>query len=152
VVRGAAHHASGARIGVDDVERALERIAGSSSRRNPGAAASLPRPEQGVPSARGSLHAATFQLRRQMLIDALAAAGGNQTLAGVMLGLHERNDGVESGGAARLDLRARKLAQRKFRYWWDRLVASAVPLAADDSPGDPAVAITPTDVAVGGLE
>ena len=66
-----------------------------------------------------TFNAATDQLRRQMLIDALAAAEGNQTLAGVMLGMHERQRGATTG---RLDTRARKLAHRKFGYWWTKLV------------------------------
>ena len=49
-----------------------------------------------------------------MLLDALETCGGNQTRAGVRLGLH--------GGGEAPDLRARKRAHRVFRYWWKRLV------------------------------
>jgi hypothetical protein len=55
-----------------------------------------------------------------MLLEALAGAAGNATLAGIRLGFH-RTRGAPGAG---LDLRARKLAHRKFRYWWARLVES----------------------------
>jgi hypothetical protein len=53
-----------------------------------------------------------------MLRAALADAGGNQTLAGIRLGFHA----ARGAPAALVDLRARKLAHRRFRYWWERLV------------------------------
>ena len=56
------------------------------------------------------------------MIDALSAAQGNQTVAGVMLGMHRRTGDVT---AEVLDVRARKLAHRKFGYWWRKLVVEA---------------------------
>ena len=55
---------------------------------------------------------------RELLIEAFEACGGNQTRAGLRLGLH----GAPAHGGA-LELRTRKLAHRKFSYWWKRLVA-----------------------------
>jgi hypothetical protein len=42
-----------------------------------------------------------------------------QAPAGVVLGMHARRGAVPAG---ELDPRARKLAHRKFGYWWKRLV------------------------------
>jgi anaerobic nitric oxide reductase transcription regulator len=71
-----------------------------------------------------SFHGATQGLQRQLLIDALASAGGNQTVAGLMLGLHQRIDRREPATVdfGALALAERKRAHRKFSYWWQRLV------------------------------
>jgi hypothetical protein len=53
-----------------------------------------------------------------MLVEALAAADGNQTRAGLRLGFHLSRYGDSSTPG----LAARKLAHRKFRYWWERVV------------------------------
>ena len=66
-----------------------------------------------------SFQAATDAVRRQVLIEALEATAGNQTIAGIRLGMHVRSGETEP---SRIELRHRKLAHRKFRYWWDRLV------------------------------
>jgi len=108
------------------VREALERIAGVEPRRDV--------PKGGLqsmaasPPLRGAsasnevalvaFYAADALQRRQMLIDALHSARGNQTQAGIALGLHRTRHGSEGGDARK----ARKLAERKFRYWWHRLV------------------------------
>ncbi len=53
------------------------------------------------------------------LRQALRAADGNQTEAGIQLGFHI----ARQGGRAASDPRARKLAHRKFRYWWRKTQA-----------------------------
>jgi two-component system NtrC family response regulator len=103
VVTSAARLCPGSRLGVEQVAAAIARIA-------------PPAPES-APRAAPSFHAATRDLRRRMLLEALQACGGNQTRAGVLLGLH--------GGGEAPDLRARKRAHRVFRYWWERLVDGA---------------------------
>jgi DNA-binding NtrC family response regulator len=110
VVRSAAHLAEGLEIGVPELAAALERV--------PQVWAPV---EAGVaePLLAHSFGEAVSKLRRQMLIEALAASGGNQTLAGVRLGMHAKRGVAVAGG---LDQRARKLAHRKFGYWWKRLV------------------------------
>jgi two-component system repressor protein LuxO len=95
VLRIAARLAPGTRLGAAEVREAIARVG----------------VEPEVRPAETFADAAAA-LRARMLEDALAAAGGNQTLAGIRLGFH--------GGSH--DLRARKLAHRRFRYWWDRLV------------------------------
>lgn len=82
------------------------------------------------PPAPRSFHRATCDLRRTLLIDALEEAGGNQTRAGILLGLHE----PRHGGGDPPSLQARKLAHRKFRYWWSRLVETSA--AAGPVPGN----------------
>ena len=116
VVRTASRLAAGRQgssITPEDVGRAIRRIPTLGPER---------REQQPTEERDATFNAATDQLRRQMLIDALAAAEGNQTLAGVMLGMHERQRGAATG---RLDTRARKLAHRKFGYWWNKLVGAA---------------------------
>jgi len=104
VVRSAARCASGASIDEGAVDEALRQLGVLAE---PGAApAAVPFAEAGR------------ALRSHMLRAALAGAGGNQTLAGIRLGFHARR----SAPGATLDLRARKLAHRRFRYWWERLV------------------------------
>jgi DNA-binding NtrC family response regulator len=66
----------------------------------------------------GSFDRATSELRRRMLVEALAEADGNQTRAGLRLGFHLSRYGDSSTP----ELGARKLAHRKFRYWWERVV------------------------------
>ncbi len=91
------------------VEKALQRVG---------------RPEKARSEAETdfqSFHGTTLHVRRRLLVEALEEAEGNQTLAGVLLGLHQRR-GEQGGGPA--SLRARKLAHRKFSYWWHRLVES----------------------------
>ena len=66
----------------------------------------------------GSFDRATSELRCRMLVEALAAADGNQTRAGLQLGFHLSRYGDSSTP----ELGARKLAHRKFRYWWERVV------------------------------
>jgi two-component system NtrC family response regulator len=116
VVRSAARLSRGNTLGAEEVSRALERIPHSAA---PGFR-SGPRlqPESATPGPPTSFRLATHRLQRRLLIDALDAAGGNQTLAGMLLGMHAHRD----GRVCNLDLRARKLAHRKFRYWWRRLV------------------------------
>jgi sigma-54-dependent transcriptional regulator len=113
VVRSAARLAEGPELGAPELAAALERI--------PCAAvlAEVGTEDRGEPPAAHDFRSAVSNLRRQMLIDALAASGGNQTLAGVMLGMHTKRGAAVTG---QLDPRARKLAHRKFGYWWKRLV------------------------------
>jgi DNA-binding NtrC family response regulator len=87
-------------VAVRDVEAALAALAAPN--------------RSALPASAASFYERTHDLRRELLVDALRVCGGNQTRAGVMLGLH--------GGGQGLDLRARKRAHRKFRYWWERLV------------------------------
>jgi len=67
--------------------------------------------------------------RRRMLIAALRAARGNRTEAGIALGLHVARHGADAAA----DRPARRLAERKFRYWWRRLVE---PCTRDADGGD----------------
>ena len=87
-----------------------------------GALEAIPAPAargpRGEPSAERGFQSATDAVRRRMLREALDAACGNQTRAGILLGMHMRSD---QEAPKILDLRDRKLAHRKFRYWWDRL-------------------------------
>jgi DNA-binding NtrC family response regulator len=108
-VRVASRLAAGAPLGVAHVERALLRL-GTVGLGSVGA-------QRGF--AVSGFHEATLELRRELLVEALSVAAGNQTLAGILLGLHRRRN--EPDGP--LDLRARKLAHRKFGYWWARAVA-----------------------------
>jgi two-component system NtrC family response regulator len=108
-VRVASRLAEGASLEVTHVERALSRL-------GPVGRGPVERPGG---SAVSGFHDATLELRRELLVEALSMAGGNQTLAGILLGLHRRRNEPE----APLDLRARKLAHRKFGYWWTRAVA-----------------------------
>jgi DNA-binding NtrC family response regulator len=110
VVRTAARLGEGI-VDARSVRRALERIGA---------------PQLGAEPDRSSasFRDATEGLRRKLLIDALESAGGNQTVAGFLLGMHRRVDGgapatVELGALA---LAERKRAHRKFTYWWQRLV------------------------------
>jgi DNA-binding NtrC family response regulator len=122
VVRSAARLCRGEMLGAEEVSRALERIPPSEPQ---GGFSGSPRQrESAAPGYPTSFRLATHRLQRRMLIDALDAAGGNQTLAGMLLGMHLHRD----GRVCNLDLRARKLAHRKFRYWWRRLI--------DASPGE----------------
>ena len=111
VVRSAARRAAGPVIGAAAIDEALGEV---------GLAAE---PEAAPFSEAGDA------IRARMLLEALAAAGGNQTQAGIRLGF---------GGAPRaaVDLRARKLAHRRFRYWWERLV-EAETAAASPAPSAP---------------
>jgi hypothetical protein len=107
VVIGAARIGSGGPLRARDVEAAIQRIEA------PAAGVVV-----GGSRASASFHAATSDLRRQLLLGALEVAKGNQTRAGVLLGLH----GTRGEAGGNLDSRARKRAHRKFRYWWQRLV------------------------------
>ena len=104
VVRSAARCASGGSIDAGAVDEALRQLGALAEPCT--AAVELPFAEAGR------------ALRSRMLRAALAGAGGNQTLAGIRLGFHARR----AAPAPTLDLRARKLAHRRFRYWWERLV------------------------------
>jgi hypothetical protein len=79
-------------------------------------------------SAREFLEA-SFGARRRMLLRALQDARGNLTGAGIRLGFHARRN----GDPANLNLQARKLAHRKFRYWWQRLMRVPLEAAADSA-------------------
>jgi two-component system NtrC family response regulator len=121
VLRSAARLAPGPALDAALVREALRRI-------RPAAAAPRAVPAEGA-LLDGSFHRATAGARRQLLVEALEAAGGNQTQAGLLLGLHEKRLGARPVACAPpvvLDLRARKLAHRKFRYWWDRVVVPAI--------------------------
>lgn len=109
VIRRAAHCASGARLSAQAVREAYRLIAVPTSH---GLGANPAHPHG------GSFDAATSALRRRMVVEALAACGGNQTLAGLQLGFHL----ARYGDSSNPELAARKLAHRKFRYWWARLV------------------------------
>lgn len=109
VVRAAARLCPTSKIDRMPVIQALRRMDAATSQ--------LPEPPAHTCPG-SSFHRAALPARRKMLTQAIQAAGGNQTLAGLMLGMHERRDGA----AVTLDLRARKRAHRKFRYWWHRLV------------------------------
>jgi DNA-binding NtrC family response regulator len=74
-------------------------------------------------SKRVSFYRATEELQRRLLIRALESSRGNQTEAGLLLRLHEPTGDDESA------TRVRKLAHRKFRYWWQRVVQ----VSADES-------------------
>jgi len=112
VVRSAARLAEGPELGAAELGAALERIPCAAALAEAGTE------DRGEPPAAHDFGEAVSNLRRQMLIDALAASGGNQTLAGVMLGMHTKRGAVVT---VELDPRARKLAHRKFGYWWKRL-------------------------------
>ena len=101
VVAGAARLRRGPELSAGEIEASIGRVA-APPRESPAAA------------GRASFYAATRELRRGLLLDALRRSGGNQTRAGVLLGLH--------GGGEAPDLRARKRAHRMFRYWWERLL------------------------------
>jgi DNA-binding NtrC family response regulator len=119
VLRCAARLARGPELDAAAVREALRRIVPPRARAAP----------PGPALADGAFHRATAHARRQLLVHALEAAGGNQTQAGLLLGLHEKRSGAGASESARPpapDLRARKLAHRKFRYWWDRVVEPAV--------------------------
>jgi DNA-binding NtrC family response regulator len=111
VLRIAARLESGTSIGDGAIAEAIARVEVASA---PPCAA----------GAEGFDQAAALA-RARMLLEALARAGGNQTLAGMHLGFH--------GGS--LDLRARKLAHRRFRYWWSRLVEPAT-ATSSSSPSE----------------
>jgi DNA-binding NtrC family response regulator len=118
VLRCAARLAPGPRIDTEAVSEALRRIALPSRSPNHSAVSSQ------VPD---DFAGAGDAPRRRLLIDALVRAGGNQTRAGLLLGLHRKRDDPGAvcagiGGVETISLGARKLAHRKFRYWWDRLV------------------------------
>jgi transcriptional regulator with GAF, ATPase, and Fis domain len=108
VLSGAARLAGAPLLRAEHVRAALERIATPLA---PGPDSDAP------PATSASFYRATRDLRRVLLIEAFEASGGNQTLAGLRLGLQ----GARPPGTA-LDLRTRKLAHRKFAYWWKRLV------------------------------
>ena len=110
VVRSAARRATGPSVGAREVAEAIEEL---DARTGPTL----------LPSSFAEAGAAA---RSRMLRDALAEAGGNRTLAGIRLGFHA----ARGAPAAVVDLRARKLAHRRFRYWWGRLV-EAPGLACD---------------------
>jgi hypothetical protein len=78
----------------------------------------------------GGFHGRIRDVRRQLLLEALAASDGNRTRAGILLGLHHRHDRHDASGLAHdepeLGLAARKRAHRKFDYWW-RLLVDAPP-------------------------
>ena len=65
-------------------------------------------------------HAITAQIQRRALLDAYAAAAGNKTAAGVLLGFH-LSPGEEHVPGRPLTESRRNLALRKFRYWSSRL-------------------------------
>jgi DNA-binding NtrC family response regulator len=78
---------------------------------------------------------ATRTFQRRLLMEAYQAVDGNLTEAGILLGLHRRqgeiegeegDGGGEEEGAGEdtgsIDRRARKLAHRRFSYWYHRLV------------------------------
>ncbi len=65
-------------------------------------------------------HAVTARTQRQLLLDAFAAASGNKTAAGILLGFHLSPGEAALGVEAVSDGR-RNLALRKFRYWCGRL-------------------------------
>lgn len=83
-------------------------------------------PRSGASSGMVEFYAATPRERRRLLLDAHEQCEGNQTLAGLTLGLHRARYGTVSPP----ELGARKLAYRKFRYWWHRLRPD---LYADDA-------------------
>lgn len=109
-----------------DGTRLLEALARLGTMSPPAAARAVP----GRPSS--SFGGATRQVRRQMLREALKSAAGNQTLAGVMLGLHCKRGGESQA----LDLKARKRAHRKFSYWWDKLFDEEKPKAEAEVEAD----------------
>ncbi len=114
VVRVATRLAPTCQVEAEHVEEALLRFL-------------MPRPSIEVPAA-GHLEGttepnlgfgqATTAVRRRLLADALLSSGGNQTMAGLRLGLHRKRGEQEP---VVVDRRARKLAHRKFRYWWSQL-------------------------------
>jgi len=106
VLRAAVRIGGGRDLGVAAVDTALCRIGRSGS----------------TGRVADGFHRATAQLRRQLLVDALAAAGGNRTRAGILLGFHRRAGAADDPSAP--GSAARKLAHRKFDYWYRRLVAS----------------------------
>jgi DNA-binding NtrC family response regulator len=69
-----------------------------------------------------SFAAVANEPRRELLIDALRRAGGSFTEAGILLGFHRTKEGRDRDPQDRL---ARKSAQRRFEYWWVRLVGGA---------------------------
>ena len=111
VVRAAVRIGAGARLGAAEIETALRRISG-------------PRACGREPAA-ASFQGATDGVRRQLLVEALSAAAGNRTRAGILLGLHcRRGQGARGDpGFQGLDGAARKRAHRKFEYWHRLLVA-----------------------------
>lgn len=105
VVRAASRFAVGGPLGAYAVKRALAGL--SASKR------SLPE-SRGPASAPLPFRRLPPSVQRRYLRQALKAADGNQTEAGIHLGFHVAGQ----GNRAASDPRARKLAHRKFRYWW----------------------------------
>lgn len=77
-----------------------------------------------LPVARGAsptdFHGITARTQRQLLLDAFAAAAGNKTAAGILLGFH-LSPGEEPASPPAMTDGRRNLALRKFRYWCGRL-------------------------------
>lgn len=112
VVRAASRYAAGGPLGARAVERALAGLLPSKrSLRASHEPARVPLPFRRLPPS----------LQRAHLRQALSAAHGNQTEAGIRLGFHIAREG--HGVAS--DPRARKLAHRKFRYWWRKTQSEA---------------------------
>jgi len=76
---------------------------------------------EGAPPAEptSDFHVVTARTQRRLLIDAFAAAAGNKTAAGILLGFH-LSPGAAGSPGPMTDGR-RNLALRKFRYWCGRL-------------------------------
>jgi DNA-binding NtrC family response regulator len=125
-------------VTVQEVLRRFERSPGAvRSREAPTGivAESAARPPEPIAT---DFHAITARTQRQLLLDAFAAAAGNKTAAGILLGFH-LSPGEERSATHALTDGRRNLALRKFRYWCERLGvtevvtrrASGRPLASD---------------------
>jgi two-component system NtrC family response regulator len=113
VVRCVARLGAGAAVGAELVREALAEIA------LPAAPGPAERPRGGPDDFR----LLPRERQRRLLTHALDRAEGNLSQAGVLLGFHRPTRGRASGDAAA----ARKLAHRKFRYWWLRAGLEAPP-------------------------
>jgi len=121
VVRSSARLSSAREIGCDETLEALRRIGA------PRASDSWARVD-GQPTS--LFYSAPLEERRRLLVGTLKECCGNRTAAGLQLGLH-----LTRYGSSAPSVGARKLAYRKFCYWWSRLVENQGDREADGSDG-----------------
>ncbi|MCG8592475.1 MAG: sigma 54-interacting transcriptional regulator [Proteobacteria bacterium] len=119
VLRFAARLEGGGAITADSVTRAIERLAMRAGENR---------------SHHDAFFSGGIETKRELLASALQLAHGNQTLAGLSLGFHRGRHGE-------VTTQARKLAYRKFRYWWGRVMTEKPVNRLGAGAGDTATAI-----------